>query len=199
LAAATPTTTATVVPDDVLPHFFHEFAAGRMWRISARSFFQTRADGVDALADLVGTAADELGTATTAIDLYSGVGLFAGVLADRGWSVTAVDGERSAAADARANLRDLGVTVKRADVTKWTPPAADLVVADPSRAGLGRPGVDVVAATGARRAIVVSCDAASLGRDAELLRNAGYRLTSVTPVDLFPHTAHVEVVTVYDR
>ena len=45
----------------------------------------------------------------------------------------------------------------------------------------------------------MSCDAASLGRDAGLLREAGYTLTAVTPVDLFPHTAHVEAVTVYDR
>jgi 23S rRNA (uracil1939-C5)-methyltransferase len=45
----------------------------------------------------------------------------------------------------------------------------------------------------------VSCDAASLGRDAGLLREAGYNLTAVTPVDLFPHTAHVEVVSVFDR
>jgi tRNA/tmRNA/rRNA uracil-C5-methylase (TrmA/RlmC/RlmD family) len=47
--------------------------------------------------------------------------------------------------------------------------------------------------------VLVSCDAASLGRDAGLLRDAGYALTSVTPVDLFPQTAHVEVVAVFDR
>ena len=87
----------------------------------------------------------------------------------------------------------------RADVTKWTPTPADLVVADPSRAGLGRGGIAVIAATGAHRVVLVSCDAASLGRDAALLRGAGYRLTSATPVDLFPHTFHVEVVTVFDR
>ena len=138
-------------------------------------------------------------TASTAIDLYSGVGVFAGVLAARGWSVTAIESDRSAVDDARVNLRDFDVDIVRGDVTKWTPPRADLVVADPSRAGLGRAGVAVVVATGARRAILVSCDAASLGRDAGLLRDAGYELTSVTPVDLFPHTAHVEVVTIYDR
>ena len=57
----------------------------------------------------------------------------------------------------------------------------------------------MVVATAATRAVLVSCDAASLGRDAGLLREAGYELTAVTPVDLFPHTAHVEVVSVFDR
>ena len=45
----------------------------------------------------------------------------------------------------------------------------------------------------------MSCDAASLGRDAALLRDSGFTLTALTPVDLFPHTFHVEVVTVFDR
>ena len=113
--------------------------------------------------------------------------------------MTAVESSRSAVDDARVNLDGLAVDVVRGDVTKWTPPRAELVIADPNRAGLGRQGVAVVVATGAARAILVSCDAASLGRDAGLLRDAGYNLTAVTPVDLFPHTAHVEVVTVYDR
>jgi 23S rRNA (uracil1939-C5)-methyltransferase len=198
LAAVTPRRVAITVPDDVRTDHVHELAAGRSWRVSADSFFQTRPDGVDALADLVTRAADELG-ATTAVDLYTGVGIFAGVLAARGWSVTAIENARSAVGDARANLRELDVKVVRGDATKWTPPQVDLVVADPSRAGLGRDGVAVIATSGARRAVLVSCDAGSLGRDAGLLRDAGYRLTSVTPVDLFPQTGHVEVVTIFDR
>jgi len=199
LAATAPTGLTLRLPDDVRVDHFHELAAGRSWRVSARSFFQTRADGVDVLAELVGAAADELGTPSTAVDLFSGVGLFAGVLAARGWAVTAVEGSRSAMADADVNLRGLSAQVVRADVTKWAPTRADLVVADPSRIGLGRSGVDVVAATGARRVILISCDAASLGRDAALLGGAGYGLSAVTHVDLFPHTFRVEAVTVYDR
>ena len=146
------------LPDDVRADHVHEQAAGRLWRISARSFFQSRPDGADALAELVRSAADDMGDPTTAVDLYSGVGLFAGVLAGRGWSVTAVEGSHSAVADTVANVRDLDVTVVHADVTTWTPPRADLVVADPSRIGLGQRGVEVVVATGARRVVLVSCD-----------------------------------------
>ena len=155
----------------------HEEAAGQRWRISADSFFQSRADGVDELARIAGAAADELGGATTALDLYSGVGVFAGVLAARGWSVTAVESSKSAVQDARMNLRASGAGVVAADVTEWEPTAADLVVADPSRNGLGRGGVDAVAGSGARRLVLVSCDAASLGRDVGLLRGAGFGLT----------------------
>jgi 23S rRNA (uracil1939-C5)-methyltransferase len=199
LAATTPTGLTVGLPDDVHAEHLHEFAAGRLWRVSARSFFQTRVDGVDALAAIVGSAADEWGAPSTAVDLYSGVGVFAGVLAARGWSVTAVEGSRSATADAECNLGGLKATVVHADVARWTPHRADLVVADPSRIGLGPTGVEAVAATGARRVILISCDAASLGRDAALLERSGYALNAVIPVDLFPHTFRTEVVTVYDH
>jgi 23S rRNA (uracil1939-C5)-methyltransferase len=197
LAAPTPAGTAIDVPTDVRHDHLHEQAAGRTWRISAGSFFQARPDGVDALADHVIAAAGDL-EPTRAVDLYSGVGVFAGVLGARGWSVTAVEANATAVADSRDNLRDLDVTFARADVTRWRPPAADLVVADPSRAGLESGGVATVAATGARRVVLVSCDAAGLGRDTRLLLRAGYAPVQTTLVDLFPHTFHVEVVTIFD-
>jgi len=199
LALPTPARAKIDVPKDVRLDHVHEVAAGREWQISARSFFQSRPDGVDALAAAVTEAADEVGPAGRAIDLYSGVGVFAGVLASRGWSVTAVENAPSAVKDARTNLRKLDVSSLRADVTSWKPPRADLVVADPSRAGLDNRGVDVVAASRARRVVLISCDVASLGRDAALLRRSGYSLSYATPVDLFPHTFHTEVVSVYDR
>ena len=113
--------------------------------------------------------------------------------------MTAVESAKSAVRDARANLREFDAGVVASDVTQWTPVPADLVVADPSRKGLGRGGVAAVSGCGARRLVLVSCDAASLGRDAGLLGGAGYSLTALTLVDLFPHTFHVEVVSVFDR
>ena len=190
------------VPEDVRSTHFHEEVAGRQWRVSAASFFQARPDGADTLAGLVSAAALDFASGRSgrsAVDAYSGVGLFAGGLADAGWHVTAVEGSARAVADAQANLAGLAVDVVRSDVSRWSPVPADFVVADPSRAGLGRPGVSVLSATGASRLVLVSCDAASLGRDAGLLVEAGFCLTSVTPVDLFPHTWHVETVSVFDR
>jgi 23S rRNA (uracil1939-C5)-methyltransferase len=191
----------TVVGADELKRgrraWFHEVVGGCRWRISAGSFFQTRTDGAEALVAAVRAA---VGTMPASLaDLYCGVGLFAGLLtADR---VIAVDSSTSAIHDARHNLdaaQRRGVTVVHADVDAWKASPVDVVVADPSRAGLGRAAAGRVAATRAGRVVLVSCDAASLGRDAGLLAGHGYQLTGVTLVDLFPHTPHLEAVSRFD-
>lgn len=208
MVIAYPTTRYLDLPDDVVrigadelergsTAMFAEEAAGRRWRISATSFFQTRPDGADALARLVAAAVPD--TAAGVVDLYSGVGLLAGAVARPGRAVTAVEGNPAAVKDARHNLADLGVDVVRKDVAHWAPLPADVVIADPSRAGLGENVVARVAGTGADRVVLVACDAAALGRDVALLGDEGYVLASATPVDLFPHTSHVEVVAVLDR
>ena len=198
MAAPIPHGAAISVPDDVHRDRIHEEAAGRRWRISADSFAQASPEATEALVDAVVRAADEV-PIRRALDLYSGVGIFAGALADRGWSVTAVEGAPSAVADARHNLRDLEVDVVEDDVTAWRAEAAELVVADPSRAGLGPDGVATIAESGADRVVLVSCDTHALARDAEHLGAAGYSLGRATPLDPFPHTHHVEVVSVFDR
>ena len=67
------------------------------------------------------------------------------------------------------------------------------------RPGLGRPGVNALAASDAPVIALISCDPASLARDTTLLTAAGYRLTGVTALDLFPHTAHVETVSRFEK
>jgi 23S rRNA (uracil1939-C5)-methyltransferase len=182
--------------------WIHEVVAGRRWRISAGSFFQARPDGAEALVDtVIAVLGDTLAAGATVVDLYSGVGLFAGVLGERtGGRVVAVESNRSAVADARINLADLrGARIVRSDVRRWRPSTADVVVADPSRQGLGAEVVPRIGATGAGALALVSCDPGALGRDAGLLAAAGWRLDSVRLVDLFPHTAHVEAVTGWFR
>ena len=178
--------------------WYHEELAGRRWRISARSFFQARPDGAEALVAQVRRALEGAsGPSAHLVDLYGGVGLFAATV-DAG-SATLVESSASSVADARVNLADRSARIVKADVARWRPSTADAVVADPPRAGLGKPGVAAVTATGAARLALVSCDPAALGRDTRLLAEAGYRLTSATLVDLFPHTSHVEVVSRFDR
>ena len=106
-----------------------------------------------------------------------------------------VERSASSTADARVNLEGRGATVVKVAAERWHPSAADLLVADPSRAGLGREGVRVASAPGARRIALVSCDVAALARDLVLFAGAGYRATCVELVDLFPGTHHVEAVT----
>ncbi|HKY14866.1 MAG TPA: TRAM domain-containing protein [Microthrixaceae bacterium] len=197
------------VPDDVVvvgpgrgrglrrSGFIHELVGGRRWRISSRSFFQSRPDGAEALIEVVrGDVARLAGTPERLADLYAGVGLFAGTV-DAG-SVVAVEWSRSSCADAEVNLGP-AARVVRHPVDTWTPEAVDVVIADPAREGLGKRGVATIAGTGADVVVLVSCDAGSLGRDAGALVRAGYTLDSVTLVDLFPHTHHVEAVTSYRR
>jgi 23S rRNA (uracil1939-C5)-methyltransferase len=182
--------------------WIHEVVAGRRWRISAESFFQGRPDGAEALVDAVAAAlGDAVRPGAVVVDLYAGVGLFAGVLGERtGDRVVAVESNRSAVADARINLADLGgARIVRSDVRRWRPSDADVVVADPSRHGLGAEVVPRIDATGARALALVSCDPGALGRDAGLLAASGWSLGSVRLVDLFPHTAHVELVTGWIR
>lgn len=208
LVIAFPTTRYLTLPDDVVmigaddieagkTAMFAEEAAGRRWRISATSFFQTRADGADALAELVKQAVPD--DAEMVVDLYAGVGLFAGTVAQKGRQVLAVEGNPAAVRDAKHNLASDDVKVQRADISRWDAVPADVVIADPSRAGLGADVVSHIDATDASRVVLVACDAAALGRDVRLLTEAGFGLTRATPVDLFPQTSHVEVVAVLDR
>ncbi|MDY7105582.1 MAG: TRAM domain-containing protein [Actinomycetota bacterium] len=222
MVVATPTAEGVTVPDDVLVVGDDELDAGRAahltdraggrdWRISARSFFQTRADGADALVATVRghlrhLLRDSVDGATV-VDAYCGVGLLSAAAA--GARIIGVERSPDAAADAAHNLgvalRTAGdaspragadtTTVLQMPFEEWEPEPADAVIADPSRAGLGAAGVDRVVGTGARAVTLVSCDAGSLGRDARLLTDAGYALVGTTLVDLFPHTAHTEVVT----
>jgi 23S rRNA (uracil1939-C5)-methyltransferase len=218
LALVAPRTAATTLPDDVVVvgedelrrgrrAWYHEEVAGRRWRISARSFFQVRPDGAEALVDQVRAEVADLidgdRDARTVVDAGAGVGLLAGTvgaeLAGTGGRVLAIERGASAVADARTNLADLPVTMIQRTIEAWRPERASVVLADPSREGLGRKAVEVLAATGAERLVLVSCDPAALGRDTRLLAERGLRPVRSTLVDLFPQTSHVEVVTRFDR
>lgn len=192
---------AATVPADVAigPRAaVHEQIDGARLRISARSFFQTRIDGASALVDAVRVAVGALPPSATIVDAYAGVGLFAATVG-RGAEVVCIEQSASSCEDARHNLADRAATIVQGSVERWHPTAADVVIADPARRGLGRKAVDVLAGTGAPRLVLVSCDAVSLARDARLLRTAGYQLGTSTVIDLFPHTPHVEIVSVFDR
>jgi 23S rRNA (uracil1939-C5)-methyltransferase len=177
---------------------FHEEVADRRWRISGSSFFQSRPDGADALVEIVaGEVARLAGRPGVLVDLCAGVGLFAGTIpAER---VVAVESNRGAAVDAAHNLKDIDAQVDIYRLEQWTAVQADVVVADPPREGLAATGVGKIVDTGADVVVLVSCDSGSLGRDAGLLAAEGYRLDSVTLVDMFPQTHHVEVVSAFTR
>jgi 23S rRNA (uracil1939-C5)-methyltransferase len=176
---------------------YHEVVAGHTFRISAPSFFQVRAGGADALVDTVARACGPIDDATRFVDLYGGVGLFAATVGANAGTLTLVEQNPSSVRDARVNLAGRPARLAVGAVEQWTPDRADVVVADPARSGLGAKGVERVAGTRADRVVLVSCDPAAFARDAALLTKRRYELDSVTIVDLFPQTSHVEVVSSY--
>jgi 23S rRNA (uracil1939-C5)-methyltransferase len=179
-----------------------EQVAGYELRVSAGSFFQSGVQAAELLVAAVKAAAPELATARHAVDAYGGVGLFAVAAMESAAHVTVVESSKSACLDAEHNLGGRSASVVRADVSGWTPPAGggptppvDVVVADPARTGLAKPGVAALAAAGAGVLVLVSCDPVSLARDSVLLADAGYVPERVEVFDLFPNTHHVEAVT----
>ncbi len=179
----------------------HEEVAGVRLRVSAASFFQSGPQAAELLVSHVRDACGDLLTPDGGLllDAYGGVGLFSATLAlPAGMRTIVVESSESACRDATDNLGTAGEVVC-SRFEDWTAQSVRLAIADPSRAGLGREGVATLAATEAERIVLVSCDAASLARDAVLLADAGYQHGGSTVLDLFPHTPHVEVVTRFDR
>lgn len=181
---------------------WREVLAGNRMAVSAPSFFQVNTRAAEALVDHVISALAP-GENDRVLDLYSGAGTFTLPLAARAGEVVAVEGSRHALADLRRNLESARVyaDVVGGDVSRELPGlgAFDLAVLDPPRSGLDREARTALTSTGARRIAYVSCDPATLARDARELCASGYRIARVTPHDLFPQTYHVESVAIFER
>ena len=187
--------------------YLAQFAAGRHWQVSAGAFWQVHPGAADALCEAV-LGALEPKPGDTALDLYCGAGLFAGVLAPvvgPEGTVTGIESDAAAVRDARANLSGYRwATVRRDDVAEAVAdaglPPARLVVADPPRSGLAREVVGYLTGDGpAERFAYVSCDPATLARDLGLLIAGGWHLDGLRAFDAFPMTHHVECVAVLSR
>jgi 23S rRNA (uracil1939-C5)-methyltransferase len=164
------------------------------------------------LADLVAHVVDQVPVGGALVDLYAGVGLFAVAAAvTRAATVAAVEGDRFAAADLETNAAAAGghiVTLKGAvedllsgglPARRVPGPPADTVIVDPPRTGMSRDALDAVVAVGAPRLVYVSCDVATLARDARRIVDAGYSIARADAFDLFPNAPHVETVVVFAR
>jgi 23S rRNA (uracil1939-C5)-methyltransferase len=170
-------------------------AAGHIFRVSHKSFFQVNRFLID---ELVSCALDGA-EGGAALDLYAGVGLFSLALANRFRSVTAVERGASAVGDLEFNAAraSLAVKVERSEAEAYLerleqPP--DFVLADPPRAGLGMTVVRQLLRLRPPRLAIVACDPATLARDLGHLTMGGYQFHRLTLVDLFPQTFHIETI-----
>lgn len=181
----------------------HETVGKATMRISGTAFFQSSTDGAAVLAT---TAADALsaGPDDTVLDAYAGGGLFSLTAAAAAGRVVAVEVAHPALSDLRHNLTGRAddfrvVSGKVEDVVPTLGEPWQLAVVNPPRTGLGAGGVAAVSASDPRTIVYVSCDPASLARDARYLADRGYGLEWAQPVDMFPQTFHVETVAKFIR
>jgi 23S rRNA (uracil1939-C5)-methyltransferase len=181
---------------------FHEEVLGMRYRISASSFFQVNTMGAGALVTTVLDLIEPDG-ADSILDLYSGVGLFSLPLAQRVRSVKAVESHPQAVSDALCNLKAAGLENCQLiegpvhDVLEELKADFTAVIVDPPRRGCGEQVMNQLAALHPARIVYVSCDPATLARDARYLADRGYCLTHVQPLDLFPQTFHIECVALF--
>ena len=180
----------------------HEHVHDVALQVSMSAFFQASPEAAEMLVSAVNDAAGEdalTGQLGLVVDAYGGGGLFTATLVDNDVPVTIVESSPSACADARRNLHEHAINIQQIAFEQWSPQIAGLVIADPARNGLGAAGAENLALTEARKVVLVSCDAVAGARDIRLLMNAGYTCDSITVLDLFPHTPHVEVVSAFTR
>ncbi|NBM18746.1 class I SAM-dependent RNA methyltransferase [Streptomyces sp. GC420] len=185
--------------------FVRERADDRTYRVGMGGFWQVHPQAADLLVKAVmqGLLPRK---GDMALDLYCGVGLFAGALADRvgeQGAVLGIESGKRAVLDARHNLRDFDrVRIEQGKVEQALPRTGitevDLVVLDPPRAGAGKNTVRHLAGLGPRRIAYVACDPAALARDLAYFRDAGYRCRTLRAFDLFPMTHHVECVAILE-
>ncbi len=174
----------------------------REFRISATSFYQVNTAQAAQLVDVVMEALEPRGYQKV-LDAYCGVGLFTAFLSEEVGHVTGIEAHPAAAADAQYNLAAAdNVTILEGTVEALLPTVEhklDAVVVDPPRTGLELAALDALAAQEPARIVYVSCDPATLARDARRLVKHGYTLEWVQPVDLFPQTYHIENVALLTR
>jgi len=168
------------------------------FEISANSFYQTNTLGAGRLYETVKKYAGLTGEETV-IDLYSGTGAIAIYLADSAKEVLGIEIIESAVADAEKNRLRNGVSNCRfilGDIKEALPEITkrpDVMIIDPPRAGMHKAVIKQVLAMDPNRIVYVSCNPATLSRDLGMLKES-YHVLEVQPVDMFPHTFHIESV-----
>jgi 23S rRNA (uracil1939-C5)-methyltransferase len=176
-----------------------ERIGGLRFAVSPQSFLQVNARQV---AVLYGEAVRLLGATPREhiVDAYCGVGTISLLLAAHAAHVTGIEVVPEAVENARQNAAANGVANASflcgqvEDVLVRLDRPVDAIVLDPPRKGCDPRALDAIAESGAGRVVYVSCNPATLARDCARLAAHGFRLACATPVDMFPHTGHIETV-----
>jgi 23S rRNA (uracil1939-C5)-methyltransferase len=169
---------------------------GREFQVSVPSFFQVNHPQAERMVGLIAEALPE--RARLMVDAFAGVGTFAVAFADRFERVIAIEDAPSAVRDAEVNIRSTpNVDIRKGRVEGLLPALAappDVILLDPPRAGCQPEVLEAINRFRPETVVYVSCNPSTLARDLRVLVEGGYALQSVTPVDMFPQTGHIECV-----
>jgi len=173
----------------------------RSFQVSAGSFFQVNtpmAAGMVAHLLEILPNYQPLKSDAILLDVYCGVGLFSAFLAPLVSRLVGIESSPAAASDFVANLDEFDhVEIYEATAEEVLPNldiTPDIVLLDPPRAGISRQAMDGLLGLASPLLVYISCDPATLARDAKRLTTHGYRLGQITPFDLFPQTYHIESI-----
>lgn len=175
---------------------------GRTFLVSAGAFFQINTAAAERMVQHV---LDGLSVTPeqTVLDVYCGVGLFSAFLAEHAGAVVGVESSPYACYDFEINLDEFEhVSLYEGEAEEILPQLdlhPDMILVDPPRAGLSPVVLDVILSMAPAKIVYVSCDPATLARDARRLSGGGYRLVHATPFDLFPQTYHIESVSFWEK
>ena len=187
--------------------FITDRLRGLSFRISPLSFYQVNPKQAERLYALAGQYAGLAGKETV-LDLYCGTGTIGLSMAKDAGRVIGVEIVEQAVEDAKKNAAENGIgnaeffcadAAKAADLLKNRGIRPDVIVLDPPRKGCDPALIGTVAEMAPARVVYVSCDPATLARDLKLFAQYGFKTMEVTPVDMFPRTAHVETVVLMSR
>ncbi|MGQ4678856.1 23S rRNA (uracil(1939)-C(5))-methyltransferase RlmD [Paenibacillus polymyxa] len=185
----------------------YDYIGNVQFAISARSFYQVNPVQTEVLYSKTVEYAGLTGKETV-IDAYCGIGTISLFLAQHADQVYGVEIVKEAIDDARSNallneMRNVKFEVGASEdvIPAWKEQGiiADVIVVDPPRKGCDPRLLDTILEMKPERVVYVSCNPSTLARDLRILEDGGYKTVEVQPVDMFPHTVHVEAVVVIYR
>ena len=182
--------------------FYKEKLFGREFRISSPSFFQVNIEQAEKLCHLILSRLDLNGTEFI-VDSYSGVGVFASVLAPHSRKILAIEESKATVADALINFKGLLnvdiIVGQTGEILKTLIEIPDVLVLDPSRKGCDINTLETVLRLLPNKIVYVSCSPKTLSRDLNLLVTGGYEITSFDLMDMFPQTRHIESLVILSK
>jgi 23S rRNA (uracil1939-C5)-methyltransferase len=201
-SADTSTPGAYVLLDGVA--YLEETVLGTTFRLSPGAFFQTSTKQAEILYREV-LRAGQFAPTQRVLDLYSGTGTIGMLIAPHVREVVGIEEHPGAIQDAQANAAANGISNisfvegRVRNVLKFNPLEADTIVVDPPRSGLEPKVIQRISERAPKRIVYVSCQPSTWKRDVADFAKLGYTVTEIQAVDMFPHTPHLEMVSVLEK